>query len=213
MSLELISLDNLQLVANEYGYWAVFLGILLENMGLPIPGETITLIGGFLAGGDDLDYGYVLGSASGGAFLGGNVGYWVGWWGGWPLLTRLGQLFRIQEKQLADLKEQFSKTAAKTVLFGRFVVLLRVLVGPLAGLARMPYRTFLICNFVGSVAWALIMVSIAYFVGRLIPLAVLVSWVAQFSVLALLLIVLIWIVAFWWLENRQSSTEPLNTQD
>ena len=55
MSLELISLDNLQLVANEYGYWAVFLGIVLENMGIPIPGETITLIGGFLAGGDDLD--------------------------------------------------------------------------------------------------------------------------------------------------------------
>ena len=212
MPLELMSLDNLQIVANEYGYWAVFLGIVLENMGVPIPGETITLIGGFLAGGDDLDYWYVLGSAFAGAFLGGNFGYWVGCWGGWSLLTRLGKLFRIQEKQLLDLKEQFSQNAVKAVLFGRFVVLLRVFVGPLAGIAQMPYRTFLICNFVGAATWALIMVSLAYFVGRLIPLATLVSWVAQFAVLALLIVV-IWMAAFWWLENRQSITDPLKSQD
>lgn len=212
MSLELISLDNLQLIANEYGYWAVFLGIFLENMGVPIPGETITLIGGFLAGGDDLEYWHVLGSASAGAFVGGSFGYWIGYWGGWSLLIRLGQLFRLQEKQLIDLKEQFSNNAAKAVLLGRFVVLLRIFVGPLAGLARMPFRTFLICNFVGSAAWALIMVSLAYFFGRLIPLATLVSWVAQFAILALL-IVAIWIGAVWWLETRQARTEPLQSQD
>ena len=212
MPLELISLDNLQLVAHDYGYWAVFLGIVLENMGVPIPGETITLIGGFLAGGDELEYGYVLASAAAGAFLGGSLGYWIGLWGGWSLLTGLAQVFRIQEKQLIDLKQQFSNNAAKAVLFGRFVVLLRVFVGPLAGLARMPFRTFLICNFVGSAVWALIMVSLAYFVGRLIPLATLVSWVAQFAGLALL-IVAIWIVAVRWLENRQPSTEPLKSQD
>ena len=212
MSLELISLDNLQLVANEYGYWAVFFGIVLENMGIPIPGETITLIGGFLAGSDDLEYGYVLATASAGAFLGGCLGYGIGLWGGWSLLTRLGRLFRIQEQQLIDIKDQFSNNAAKTVLLGRFVVLLRVFVGPFAGLARMPLRTFLLCNFVGSLAWALIMVSLAYFVGRLIPLATLVSWVAQFAVLALL-IVGVWIGAIWWLENRQGNAETVKSQD
>ena len=212
MSLEIISLDNLQLVANEYGYWAVFLGIVLENMGVPLPGETITLIGGFLAGSGDLDYWYVLGSASTGAFLGGNFGYWVGYWGGWSLLLRVGQLFRLQEKQLLDIKEKFGENATNAVLLGRFVVLLRVFVGPLAGLAQMPYRIFLIYNFIGSVAWALAMVSLAYFVGRLIPLATLVSWVAQFAVFALL-IVAIWIGAMGWLENRQANTEPLKSQD
>lgn len=47
MSLEFISLENIQKVAHEYGYWAIFLGILLENLGIPLPGETVTLVGGF----------------------------------------------------------------------------------------------------------------------------------------------------------------------
>ncbi|MDJ0701688.1 MAG: DedA family protein [Leptolyngbyaceae cyanobacterium MO_188.B28] len=212
MSFELISLDTLELVASEYGYWAVFLGIVLENMGIPIPGETVTLVGGFLAGSDELEYGYVLATASSGAFLGGCLGYGIGLWGGWPLLNRLGQLFRIEEQKLVDIKDQFSNNAAKTVLFGRFVVLLRIFVGPFAGLARMPLRTFLICNFIGSLAWALIMVSLAYFVGRLIPLATLVGWAAQFAVLALLIVV-IWVGAMWWLENRQVNAEALESQD
>ncbi|MEL7520855.1 MAG: DedA family protein, partial [Cyanobacteria bacterium J06553_1] len=67
---ELISLDSLQDIAREYGYWAVFCGVLLENMGIPIPGETVTLIGGFLAGSDELNVWYVLGAATAGAVLG-----------------------------------------------------------------------------------------------------------------------------------------------
>jgi membrane protein DedA with SNARE-associated domain len=50
MSLELISLETLEDLARTYGYWAVFLGIMLENLGIPLPGEAIVLVGGFLAG-------------------------------------------------------------------------------------------------------------------------------------------------------------------
>lgn len=70
MSLELIPLDTIQEIARQYGYWAVFGGILLENAGIPIPGETITLAGGFLAGSGELDYWWVLGSALAGAVIG-----------------------------------------------------------------------------------------------------------------------------------------------
>lgn len=87
MSLESISLENIQEFAHQYGYWAIFLGILLENLGLPIPGETVTLVGGFLAGSDELSYWLVLGVAVTGAVIGANCGYWIGKLGGWPFLA------------------------------------------------------------------------------------------------------------------------------
>ena len=74
MSLELLSLENIEEIAHQYGYWAVFIGITLENTGIPIPGETITIVGGFLAGSGDLNYCLVLVSAITGAVLGDNFG-------------------------------------------------------------------------------------------------------------------------------------------
>ena len=56
MSLEFISIENIQRIAHDYGYWAIFWGILLENLGIPLPGETVTLVGGFLAGSQELSY-------------------------------------------------------------------------------------------------------------------------------------------------------------
>ena len=67
---ELIPLDLVQDIAREYGYWAIFCGILLENMGIPMPGETVTLVGGFLAGSQELNVWYVLGAAKAGENIG-----------------------------------------------------------------------------------------------------------------------------------------------
>ena len=83
MSLEFISLENIQEFAKQYGYLSVFVLILLENLGIPLPGETVTLVGGFLAGSGQLNYWLVLGSAIFGAVLGGTCGYWVGRFTGW----------------------------------------------------------------------------------------------------------------------------------
>jgi len=69
MSLEFLSIETVEEIAQQYGYWAVFLGILLENIGFPIPGETVTLAGGFLAGSDQLDYWIVLADATLGAAI------------------------------------------------------------------------------------------------------------------------------------------------
>jgi len=74
MSFEFLSLETIQEIAKHYGYWAVFLGIALESLGIPIPGETITIVGGFLAGSGELDYWLVLGTASIGAVLGSSIG-------------------------------------------------------------------------------------------------------------------------------------------
>ncbi|MGD1808344.1 DedA family protein [Dapis sp. BLCC M126] len=188
MSLEFVSLETIQFIAHKYGYLAVFLGIALENAGIPLPGETITLVGGFLAGSGKLMYWYVLGSAIMGAIFGDSCGYWIGKYGGWPFMLQLGRIFRIKETKLIDVKNQFSKNAAKAVFFGRFITLLRIFAGPLAGIAQMPYWKFLLCNFAGATIWALTMVSLSFFIGQVVPLEKLVSWVAQFGIVALILV-------------------------
>ncbi|MEA5421127.1 DedA family protein [Spirulina sp. CCNP1310] len=202
MSVEILSLDRLEDLAQLYGYWVIFIGIALENTGIPLPGETITLVGGFLAGSGDLSYWGVLASAISGAVLGDNCGYWLGKWGGWPLLVRVGGWFRISEAQLRVARQQFSLNAGRAVFFGRFVALLRIFAGPMAGIAQMPYRQFLLCNLGGATVWAVLMVTLAFFVGRLIPLAQLVGWVAQFGVLALVGVVGA-IALTIWLESRK----------
>ncbi|GAB4466597.1 MAG: DedA family protein [Elainellaceae cyanobacterium] len=201
MSLELLSLEALENLAHEYGYWVVFLGIMLENTGVPLPGETITLVGGFLAGSDELNYWLVLASATAGAVLGDNFGYWIGYFGGWPLLVRVGRVFRIEEPRLLAIRKQFSENAARAVIFGRFLALLRIFAGPLAGIAQMPYPKFLLCNLIGALSWASVMVTLAFFVGKLIPLEQLVTMVGQFAVVALLLFCVAIALPIW-LEHR-----------
>lgn len=212
MSLELIPLETIQAIASEYGYWAVFLGIMLENTGIPVPGETIIIVGGFLAGSGELNYWLVLGSAIAGAVIGDNLGYWIGYYGGWPLLTRLGRLFRLREEQLINVRDQFSQNAAKAVFLGRFVALLRIFAGPLAGIARMPYLKFLACNLAGATVWASIVVSLAYFIGKLVPLEQVVAWMAQLGLLAFAAVVA-WIAVSIWLESRSKRLHASESQD
>ena len=198
MSIELFTLDNLQEIARIYGYWAVFVGIALENMGIPLPGETITIVGGFLAGSGELNYWWVLGSAIAGAVLGDNFGYWVGRTGGWQLLVKVGRIFRIEEHQLEEAKDRYSKNAVRAVFFGRFITLLRIFAGPLAGITQMPYKQFLLCNFGGAAVWASIIVSSAFFLGRIASLEQIVSWVAQLGVAGLLVVVAVILTPVAW---------------
>ncbi|MER3432190.1 MAG: DedA family protein [Leptolyngbya sp. ERB_1_1] len=203
MSLDFISPEAIEQIAQQYGYWAIFFGILLENLGLPIPGETVTLAGGFLAGSDQLNYWWVVGIAALGATIGGNIGYWIGRYGGWALLLKLGKLFRIKEAQLEELKRQFSENAGKAVFLGRFVALLRIFASPLAGIAEMSYWKFTLYNTIGALTWATVMVSLSYFAGQIVPLEKLFTLASRFGIGAFLLVAA-WIVIPLWLESRKS---------
>ena len=206
MSVEFLSLETIQDFAQQYGYWAVFLGILLENVGIPIPGETVTLVGGFLAGNDQLNYWVVLADATLGATLGGNIGYWIGRYGGWSLLLKAGQLFRVPEAQLLSLRNQFSENATKAVFGGRFIALLRIFASPLAGIAEMPYPKFMFYNTLGAAVWASVMVSLAYVAGQFLPLDKVVEWASRFAIVALLLVGG-WLLIPFWLESRKARQE------
>lgn len=200
--MEFITVEQVKEIAQQYGYLAVFVGILLENIGIPLPGETITIVGGFLAGNKELNYWYVLGCAIAGASIGGTIGYWIGRKGGWALLVKGGKLFRLSEEKLVKLKDDFSENAGKAVFVGRFIALLRVFASPLAGVAEMPFLKFTAYNLLGAASWASVMVTISFFAGRVLPLEELVTWAAKFAVLALGIVVA-WIVIPIWLESRQ----------
>jgi membrane protein DedA with SNARE-associated domain len=201
--MEFLSVEVIKEIAEKYGYLSVFTGILLENLGIPLPGETITIVGGFLAGSGELFYPFVLLSAASGAFTGGICGYFIGKYGGWALMQKLGSFFRVSEKQLAEIKDKFADNAVKAVFFGRFIALLRIFASPMAGVAGMPFGKFLAVNAASALTWATVMTSLSYFVGKFVSLEQLLAWVSQFAFVALA-IAIAWIVVPIWLENRQS---------
>ncbi|BAQ65066.1 DedA family protein [Geminocystis sp. NIES-3709] len=187
--MEFFSLEQIQELARHYGYWAVFAGIAIENTGIPIPGETITIVGGFLAGSGELNYWLVLITAIAGAVTGDNCGYWLGRIGGWQFLLKLSRFFRLPDDEVLKAKTKFAENAAKAVFFGRFITLLRIFAGPIAGIVEMPYLKFLLYNFMGATVWGCIIVTLSYFVGKIIPLDQLISIIAQFGFVALLIVV------------------------
>lgn len=174
----------------RWGYPVIVLAMLLENMGMPVPGETVTLIGGYAAGNGQLNGLLVMAAAAGGAIVGDNIGYWIGRRAGWPLIVRIGRLLRLTPERLEPLRQSFTAQAGRAVLLGRFVAVLRVLAGPLAGAVGMPWPRFLLCNTLGAVLWAGTMVSLAWLGGRWLPLERLLQSVVNLGIAALVLVVL-----------------------
>lgn len=196
---------DLQSLLASWGYGLVFVAMVLESAGLPIPGETITLLGGYAAGSGHLNGFGVVAAAASGAMLGDSMGYWIGRQLGWAFLERIARLLRQSPEQLDRLKRGFLNHAGKSVFLGRFVALMRVLAGPMAGAVGMPYRRFLLCNAAGAVLWASTMVSLAWLGGRWIPAEQLLTGVMEFGLGALGLVCLIVIIP-WLLakvERRQ----------
>lgn len=208
--MELLSLESLQQLLQTWGYGVIFAAMLLENAGLPLPGETVTLLGGYAAGSGELQVFGVLGAAAAGAMLGDNLGYWVGRRAGWTLILRVGRLLGQSPEQLERLRDSFQRHSGKSVLLGRFVAVLRVVAGPMAGAVHMPYRRFLLCNAAGAILWASTMVGLAWLGGRWVPLAVMVRSVVQFGLGALLILALVVLIPrlLSRLESRQLRDQP-----
>ncbi len=216
MTLPLAFLDggfdmaSLQEVIGRWGYLVIFAAMLLENAGLPLPGETVTLLGGYAAGSGQLNLLGVMGAAAGGAMLGDNIGYWVGRRLGWGLILKVGRWLGQSPAQLEKLRDQFLRHAGKSVLLGRFVAVLRVVAGPMAGAVGMPYPKFLLSNLVGATLWATTMVSLAWLGGRWIPVERMVKGVVEFGLGALVLVALIVLLPrlLSRLEQQELAGEP-----
>ena len=150
-------------------YALVALVIGLESMGIPLPGEVILVSAALLAARQELDVSpvWVAVAASAGAIVGDSIGYLAGRHWGDRMFSVLGHRFPRQagRDQLAYAEHVFTRYGVWAVFFGRFVALLRIFAGPLAGALRMPYPRFLAANALGGIVWACGTTTAIYAVG------------------------------------------------
>ena len=150
-------------------YALVALVIGLESMGIPLPGEVILVSAALLAARQELDISpvWVAVAASAGAIVGDNLGYLAGRHWGDRMFSVLGRRFPRHEgpDHLAYAEHVFTRYGVWAVFFGRFVALLRIFAGPVAGALRMPYLRFLAANALGGLVWACGTTAAIYLLG------------------------------------------------
>jgi membrane protein DedA with SNARE-associated domain len=184
--------------------------ILLESMGIPLPGE-ITLVSASLlaATGVTNVWGVAL-AASVGAIVGDSIGYAIGRRGGRRLLERFGRRFpkHFGPAHLARAEQLFDRWGVWAVFFGRFVALLRILAGPLAGALHVPYRKFLIANAAGGIVWAFGTSFVIFYLGMAAE-----KYLKGFSWIALVAAVLFGIGTTVYLRRRAARAHALLDDD
>lgn len=150
----------------EHGYLTVAVVLLLENTGIPLPGETTLLFAAFLAFSEHrlTLFGIIIVGVIA-CTIGDNIGYWIGHHGGRPLLEHQRRIFRVSDEHLARGERFFVRYGSFTVFFARFVFGMRIIAGPLAGVLRMPWRKFVLFNFLGAAVWVSVVASLGYFFG------------------------------------------------
>ena len=185
----------------RHGYWAVGLTLLLENAGLPLPGETILLLASFLAySRDELQLPWIIVVAICAATLGDNIGFFVGDRGGRLFLRRYQSTLRIPQHTIDRGERIFSQYGAATIFFARFIFGLRVIAGPLAGVLRMPWKKFAIFNALGAAVWVLVISAIGYKFGK--HWDALMVFVRRMNIVVVIFAIVVMIAMWLWRRVR-----------
>jgi len=157
---------NVEHLVQVFGYPLLFLIVMAESSGLPVPGETGLITAAALASQGKLQIEFVIALAAAGAIVGDNIGYLIGRKGGRWLLERPGPFHRQRRQVLETGTPFFERHGPKAVFFGRFVLGLRVWASWLAGATHMHWRSFVVWNALGGVVWATAIGLVAYFLGH-----------------------------------------------
>jgi membrane protein DedA with SNARE-associated domain len=178
---------------NHYGYWAVLLLVLIEDFGIPVPGETILIAAAIFAGAGRLNVvtvgivGFVA------AVLGDNIGFAIGHFGGRALALRWGRYIFLTEERLDRAEVFFNRHGGKIIVVARFIEGLRQANGIIAGISGMHWRRFLFFNAIGAALWVGTWVTIGYTAGSHIN--TIYHYITTYSYYALIAVVVL-VVAF-----------------
>lgn len=162
----LASLLNVDHLVEVAGYPLLFVLVMGESSGVPIPGETALITAAVLASRGKLQIEWVIVLAAVAAIVGDNIGYLIGRKGGRWLLERPGRFHRQRLEVLRIGEPFFKRHGPKAVFFGRFILGLRVWASWLAGATHMHWRSFVLWNALGGICWATGIGLIAYFLGN-----------------------------------------------
>jgi membrane protein DedA with SNARE-associated domain len=151
---------------DHFGYWAVLLFVMIEDFGVPVPGETILIAASVYAGAGRLNVIMVgvIGFAA--AVIGDNIGFAIGHYSGRALVLRWGRYVRLTQERLDKAEAFFNRHGAWIITVARFIEVLRQANGIVAGTTGMRWRRFLAFNTLGAALWAGTWVSLGYLAGR-----------------------------------------------
>jgi membrane protein DedA with SNARE-associated domain len=187
-------------LVETYGLGLLFVLIMLESAGIPLPGETALIGAGIAASQGKLDVAAVIAVAAAAAIIGDNGGYWVGRRWGRQILRKWRRVERFAERVLPPSERFFEKHGGKTVFFGRFIAFLRITSAWLAGITKMHWAVFFAWNAAGGIVWAAAISVTAYYAGKAAADAI-----GQYGLYAGAVLVaggLIVVGALWFLRRR-----------
>ncbi len=164
--MSLISLHALEHLLHEYGYVVIFLGIMLESIGLPLPGESLMIAAAiYAATTHNINIVILVAAAAAGAIVGDQIGYVIGRCIGYPALKRFGGRLGLTEERFELGRYLFHRYGGRIVFFGRFIAFLRTFAAILAGANKMQWHTFMIWNGLGGICWTALYGFGAFFLG------------------------------------------------
>ncbi len=187
-------LHSLEPTLNQYGYLAVAGLVLLEDFGVPVPGETVLILGAVYAGAGRLNVFLVALLAFLAAVLGDNIGFAIGHFGGRPLVERYGRYILLTPERIDKTTAFFERHGGKIIIVARFIEGLRQANGIIAGISGLHWAKFIVFNMIGAALWVTVWVSIGYLSGSHIDSIY--NTAAQYSTylaVAVGLLVLVWI--------------------
>ncbi len=178
---------------------------MLENAGVPVPGETILILASVVSySTHELRLPWIIATGIVAATLGDNIGYWIGRRGGRPLLEHWKNFFRISRKHIARGEALIEKHGPAAIFFARFIAGARVIAGPLAGILRMHWPKFALFNFLGAVLWVTVIASLGFAFGS--QLDRLLGYVKDANYLILIFLGLAALI--WYLRKRRAFRVP-----
>ena len=190
-------------IVDALGYPAAGLGILIENAGVPFPGEAVLLVAAAWAATRHHSLLLVILFAFAGATAGADIGYYLGYKGGRPFVERFGSVFRIRPDHIARSEMFFARHGDKAVLASRFILGLRTWGSMLAGMARMPFWRFQLFSVLGALGWATALGVAGYLLGDNIALIAAIMRAIGTGGLVLIVLVALTLIVVQWRAARR----------
>ena len=156
------SLARVQPLLQRYGYSAAALAVMVEGMGIPTPGQTLLMASALEAAAGRMNIALLLILVTTAATIGNSIGYAIGRWGGRVVLEK----FKVNLQRQERLEDLFRRRGGVVILLARFLDGLRQLNGIVAGVLRMPWRTFTVYNVAGAILWTCAWGLGTYYLGR-----------------------------------------------
>ncbi len=158
-------LHSLEPTLNNYGYLAVGGLVLLEDFGVPVPGETMLVLGAVYAGAGKLNVVLVGVIGFCAAVIGDNIGFAIGHFGGRPLVERFGHYVLLTPERLDKATRFFERHGGKIIVVARFIEGLRQANGIVAGISGLHWAKFVAFNALGAALWVAVWTTVGYVSG------------------------------------------------